>query len=215
MDANIVQDFVYPEDGVHIDGQKYPILCRKLSDMRSSEQRLELTPAQSLQCLYEAVEYLSLEVEALDLHATGQRVGELRNQKHVRRSSEEEPPRRPLTIHHGLEGREDPWGALDFVENRPLWQVADEAHGIGCSRSQRHLVVEAQVGVTLPPAHHLGQGRLPALAGSMDQDHWRVRQCLNQALFRETGVERELCHAANCKVSSRLIARMLFVQMQA
>ena len=67
MDPNIVQDFVYPEDGVHIDGQKYPILCRKLSDMRSSEQRLELTPAQSLQCLYEAVEYLSLEVEALDL----------------------------------------------------------------------------------------------------------------------------------------------------
>ena len=34
--------------------------------MRSQDD-LELTPAESLQCLYEAVEYLSLEVEAMQL----------------------------------------------------------------------------------------------------------------------------------------------------
>lgn len=33
--------------------------------MAPQEQRPELTPAESLQCLYEAVEYLSLEVDAM------------------------------------------------------------------------------------------------------------------------------------------------------
>ena len=154
-------------------------------------------------------------VEAPDLHPTRQRVGEFRNQKHVRRSSEEESSGRSLAIHRSLEGREDPWGALDLVENRPLRQVANEAHGISCGRSQGHIVVEAQVGIALPPSHHLCQGRLPALAGSVDQDHGRVRQRFNQALFRETGVERGIYHAANCKITPRLIARIMFVQMQA
>lgn len=60
-------DFEYPEDGVQIEAAKYPMLTRKLQAMRD-QQDLELSPAASLRCLYEAVEYLSLQVEAMNLH---------------------------------------------------------------------------------------------------------------------------------------------------
>lgn len=61
---------MYKEDNLTIEYKKYPLFCQLLNNkynMTRDTEELKLSPAGSIQCLYEAIDFLSLEIEKMDV----------------------------------------------------------------------------------------------------------------------------------------------------
>ena len=165
-------------------------------------------------------------MEPHDLHAPGQRFGEVGEQQDVRGPGKQEAAGCPPPVHGHLDGLEQLRRALDLVEDDALGQAGNETRGISARAVARHRIVEADVGVVPVPVCHadsdgstgyrrepaacgdhyrgasvLGQRGLAALAWAVDQDNRRVVQRLDQPGLDVAWVE--------CRLRHRLIVRFM------
>jgi len=151
-------------------------------------------------------------VDRLAEATTGQRIGELRHEQHVRRPREKESSGLTVPVHGDLERREQARHPLDLIEDRAPGQVRHEARRVGLRGGAHHVVVQVEVGVAPLAAKPLRQGRFAALARPVDEDDWAVAQRLLQAGFDEP--RRDLAALANGNPWGRLIERLLVGHMK-
>ena len=123
-----------------------------------------------------------------DLHAPGEGIRKLGDEKSVCRPGENKASGHAITIHSGLKGHEHAGYTLHLVEDGSCWQVADEAYGVGLRRLGGHVVIETEVfipvGLTVP----LCQRGLAALPRPMDKYNRRVSQRFREQTFDESWV---------------------------
>lgn len=111
-----------------------------------------------------------------------------------------------MTIDHYLERGKESKNALYLVQDRSLWEVRDESDRVGFSRTEHHVVVEAEIGVAANVAQHPRQRGLAALTRPVNQHDRTVCQ-----RFRE----ERLCKAWPKLVRSHIGCRKAdFVQLK-
>lgn len=66
MTSSDVDDYVFEEDGVHIDGKKFKEFARKMHISNGTLNESQ-NQAQQIQCLYEATEWLKDHIDAMNL----------------------------------------------------------------------------------------------------------------------------------------------------
>ncbi len=138
---------------------------------------------------------MSQGIETQDFHPAGQGIGQPRHQQDIGGTGQQEAPRRAPGIHGGLQRGEELRNPLDLVQHRPLGQIGDITHRIGPRRRQLQVVVKSEVGEPGLVPDQPGQGGLPALPGTVDQDHRRIGERLKDARTQEPGIEFRSFHS--------------------
>ena len=116
------------------------------------------------------------------LHPPGQRLGQFRQQHHIRGTGEQKAPRLPPAVDGRLDDGKDLGGVLHLVQGHGAGQTGDETVGIAPGRGQKAGIVKRQVLAAgarqfLRPR----QGAFAGLAGAVDQHGRGVLESLEEA----------------------------------
>ena len=173
----------------------------RATDVESAtEQKIHKLPAgRSAHRLVRCARSLPLRqwMKPNDLQTPRKRLGQLRQEQHVRRTREQETTGDPPPVHVQFDRLEQLRRTLDLVQDNPVRQLADETRRIVPGTVAGHGVVQTDVGVTEPVGtgrQHAGQRRLAALSRTMDEDDRRVFQGLDESALDQTWEQARLRH---------------------
>jgi hypothetical protein len=79
---------------------------------------------------------------------------------------------------------------LDFVQNHFQRQIRDKTQRISLGGTPHNIIVEAKIRIASLIPDHSCQGCLPTLTRAVDQNNRTISECVKQAGFGKSMVQR-------------------------